>query len=254
MNKTSFLSLLLCVFLGVLFGSGLTPLRAATDPVAQPGSTNAPSTNAPASTKHDANFKNKADGNVSVIVNGKTLFSTDPAKTGTTTVANGVSDPEPEVDKSDDSDDSKDGAGDKVAESAAVFIIVCVLLFCSLPILVPLLIVFIICYFIYRRRNDSRQERMALAREFLLKGAPVPPQLLEEPLAVTSSSRLNPDTRRGIRWSFAGLGIALAFGLCGGWSAAAWGLVPLVIGVGFFVSGWLETRGSQSGSGSPRVP
>ncbi len=114
----------------------------------------------------------------------------------------------------------------------------------------PVLIVFFICYFRYRRRK----EHLATVRDYLNKGVPVPPQLLEEyqtggwstalggGITDYSSSRAVSDMRRGVRLAFIGLGITLAFFFFFGGRLWAWGLVPLVIGLGFIVSSYAERR------------
>ncbi len=112
----------------------------------------------------------------------------------------------------------------------------------------PVLIVFFICYFRYRRRK----EHLATVREYLNKGVPVPPQLLEEYQSSWSSAlgggytpnRADVDLRRGFRLTFIGLGITLAFFFAFHGSTWAWGLIPLVIGLGFIVSAYAEKRNS----------
>jgi len=110
----------------------------------------------------------------------------------------------------------------------------------------PVLIVFFICYFKYRRRREN----LATVREYLSKGLPIPPQLLDESqgaaaysVPAESPSRCKSDMRRGFKLTFIGLGITLA--LYAGEPRStdwAWGLIPMVMGIGYLLSGWVETR------------
>jgi hypothetical protein len=109
----------------------------------------------------------------------------------------------------------------------------------------PVLIVYFVCYFKYKRRQDS----LAIAREYLNKGMLVPPQLLDPSQSSTTPVINDPvtremlDTRRGFKLTFAGLAIALALLVYNPHSRDwCWGLIPLVIGIGFMLSGWLERR------------
>ncbi len=110
----------------------------------------------------------------------------------------------------------------------------------------PVLIVFFICYFRYQRR----QAQLQLAREFLAKGLPVPPQLLDESQAVSISvDRGSPasaaavDLRKGFKLAFIGLGVTLALYV---WSphgsSWGWGLIPSVMGLGLIISGAVQLR------------
>jgi hypothetical protein len=112
------------------------------------------------------------------------------------------------------------------------------------------LIVFFVCYFKYRRRQES----LATVREYLNKGLPVPPELLADSgsrvdaAASTASSAPasgygQSDIRRGFKWAFIGLGVTLALFVNDRHSTDwGWGLIPLVIGVGYLLSGWMQER------------
>jgi hypothetical protein len=110
----------------------------------------------------------------------------------------------------------------------------------------PILIVFFVCYFKYRRRREN----LVLAQEFLNKGLPVPPQLLDESQGTVdystspnSPNRCKSDLRRGFKLGFIGLGITLAFYASDPHSTTwAWGLIPLIMGIGYAISGWVEGR------------
>jgi hypothetical protein len=113
----------------------------------------------------------------------------------------------------------------------------------------PVLIVFFVAYFKFR----GRREALALAREYLGKGLPVPPELLD-PSQKTfdmgwkySGSRSQSDLRRGLRLAFIGLGLTLAFHVSFPHSTMwGWGLIPTIMGVGLILSGWFENRRGQS--------
>jgi len=122
----------------------------------------------------------------------------------------------------------------------------------------PILIVFFICYFKYRRR----QENLALAREFLSKGLPVPPELLDPTQAgVDISIRrrgaegYSGDLRKGFRLTFIGLGLALAFWVTSPHSTTwGWGLIPMIMGIGFLISGWVGSRRDFTSRDAPPTP
>jgi hypothetical protein len=127
----------------------------------------------------------------------------------------------------------------------------------------PVLIVFLIVYFRFRRR----QETLATVREYLSKGLPVPPELLSGGSSFDEAIRSDPaapgagrcDARRGIILLFigAGLSLALYFGNPRehDW---AWALIPLVIGLGYLVTGLfemsLERKNHPSHPPLPPVP
>jgi hypothetical protein len=127
----------------------------------------------------------------------------------------------------------------------------------------PVLIVFFVCYFKYRRRQDT----LAMAREYLNKGMPVPPELLDPSLGSDDymglksaglknfMSRPRSDLRKGFKLAFIGLGVTLAMYLSSPHSTYwAWGLIPMVMGIGFIFSSWAESRignSSQDGEMTP---
>jgi Domain of unknown function (DUF6249) len=118
----------------------------------------------------------------------------------------------------------------------------------------PILIVFFICYYRFKRRSEN----LALAREYLNKGLPVPPQLLDEsqrnglPATPDTETRGCSDLSRGFKWTFAGLGVALALYITSPHSTTwGWGMIPIVIGIGFLISGALQTRLERSKDALP---
>jgi hypothetical protein len=117
----------------------------------------------------------------------------------------------------------------------------------------PVLIVFVVFYFRYRRR----QEALATVREYLNKGLPVPPQLLEDSGKSyagvnVSLDRRNCDLNRGFKLTFIGLGITLAFLVHNPHSTTwGWGLIPMIMGLGYLLSGWLQGRSSNRGEPLP---
>jgi hypothetical protein len=122
----------------------------------------------------------------------------------------------------------------------------------------PVLIVFFICYFKYRRR----QENLAMAREYLNKGLPVPVELLDPSQAGAdylrsrdSASRTGSDLRRGFRLFFIGLGVTIALYIDSPHSTMwGWGLIPTVMGLGYLISGWVENRRGGSAVGESVPP
>jgi hypothetical protein len=108
----------------------------------------------------------------------------------------------------------------------------------------PILIVFFVCYFSYRRRLEN----VALARDYLAKGLPVPPELLDPTSSPYSRARpgggaSNCDTRRGFRLTFIGLAVTAALFIHNPHSTTwGWGLIPTIMGIGFLLSGWSEAR------------
>ena len=109
----------------------------------------------------------------------------------------------------------------------------------------PVLIVFVVVFFRYRRRREN----LAMAREYLNKGMPVPPELLhdsqtrEDVDAMTPTTRGCSDRRRGIKFIGIGLGVSLAFFFSDPRSHDwAWGLILIVMGLGYLFSGWIDGR------------
>lgn len=108
----------------------------------------------------------------------------------------------------------------------------------------PVVVVFLAFYFSYRRRRET----LATVREFLNKGQPVPPQLLESlgsRYAATTASpvvRKRSDLARGFQLTFIGLGITLALWVHNPHSTTwGWGLIPTVMGLGYLASGWVQS-------------
>jgi hypothetical protein len=121
----------------------------------------------------------------------------------------------------------------------------------------PVLVVFVVAYFNFRRRREN----MALAREYLNKGLPVPQELLDTSRRGVDLSRSMPrgyrcDLNRGFKLTFIGFGVTLALFITSPHSTHwAWGLIPLVMGIGYLLSAWIEARGEQRDRpGSPLAP
>jgi hypothetical protein len=122
----------------------------------------------------------------------------------------------------------------------------------------PVLIVFFVCYFKYRRRQDT----LAMVREYLNKGLPVPPELLDPSqgsdayLGLKSAmNRPQSDLRKGFKLAFIGLGVTLAMYLSSPHSTYwAWGLIPMVMGIGFIFSSLAESRVGNSSQGGEMTP
>jgi hypothetical protein len=108
----------------------------------------------------------------------------------------------------------------------------------------PLLIIFFVCYFRYLRRREA----LATVREYLNKGLPVPPELLDGGGAAASFStyplkRRKSDLTRGFQLTFIGLGITLALLVADPHSSTwGWGLIPMIMGIGYLLSGWVQNR------------
>ncbi len=112
----------------------------------------------------------------------------------------------------------------------------------------PILIVFFVCYFNYRRRREN----VALAREYLAKGLPVPQELLDPAQGAAygrgKAGSCGNDFRRGFRLTFIGLAITAAFYVDNPHSTTwGWGLIPTIMGIGFLLSGWYEERRAGPG-------
>jgi hypothetical protein len=113
----------------------------------------------------------------------------------------------------------------------------------------PVLIVALVFYFRHRQRSET----LALAREFLAKGQPVPPELLASAGRGLDNSPRGAacDRRKGFKLTFIGLGIAAAFYINdphgNEWG---WGLIPMIIGIGFLFSAWVQ-RGDAPANPAP---
>ena len=123
----------------------------------------------------------------------------------------------------------------------------------------PVLIVLL--YFVFR--NKRRRENLALAREFLNKGIPVPPQLLDESLkyaqVASAVASVRPqqrsDLRKGIKLVSIGLAVGVVFYVFWPHSTTwAWGLLPVIVGAGFILSGSLENKAGGKDETLPPSP
>jgi hypothetical protein len=183
-----------------------------------------------------------------------------PAAAAAAAAAHGV---HIEIDNDDDSTDdarphghTKIGDGNYVGvalEAVLIPIIAIIATFAT-----PVLIVFFVCYFKFRRRKEN----LVLAQEYLNKGLPVPPQLLDESQGTVdysassdSPNRCKSDVRRGFKLGFIGLGVTLALFVSSPHSTTwAWGLIPLVMGIGYLISGWVESKQRADGFDSRAIP
>ena len=97
----------------------------------------------------------------------------------------------------------------------------------------------------YSRKAD--QNRHDTIRMFLEKGIEVPERLLIDPENPTPGKRMS-DVRKGVIWTVIGLGLAGVFfiGSGGNWRACSMGLLPLLIGVGYFIVGRLDPKPTTS--------
>jgi len=157
------------------------------------------------------------------------------------------------TDSNDDDDDSSSGHGSgkkhvedrgslmgTFAEALVVPVVAIVATFAT-----PVLIIFFVLYFKYRRR----QETLAIVREYLNKGLPVPPQLLEDggkgyAAGADSPKRRKSDLTRGFQLTFIGLGVTLALFVDDPHDTTwGWGLIPMIMGIGYLLSGWVQGRG-----------
>jgi len=127
----------------------------------------------------------------------------------------------------------------------------------------PVLIVLVVMYFHYRRKRET----LVTVREFLNKGMPVPPELLagkdiggsisskDVGALISSRTGRNCDLRRGYKLTFIGLGVALALYVSDPHSTTwGWGLIPMVMGIGYLVSGWTQGRDRQEERDGPPPP
>jgi hypothetical protein len=119
----------------------------------------------------------------------------------------------------------------------------------------PVLIICALLYFKYRRR----QENLAMVREFLSKGQPVPPELLVDSSnwkyaygasQLQGSARC--DLNRGFKLTFIGLGIMAALFVSEPHSTNwGWGLIPMVMGIGYLLSAWVQRRDQPVAKDAP---
>jgi hypothetical protein len=225
------------------------------------------STNAPSITLNGAPFA--ALGMPAAGANPSDSTNAAPEKHGITITADTSDDDDSDGDGKKHSDVINIGGGHdiegwSIAALAALMIpILGVLCLFGMPVL----IVFVVCYFKYRRRQES----LATVREYLNKGLPVPPELLAEagssqyaaaaaavvPAAAAARSalvndRAKSDLRKGLTLASIGLGLTLALYVDdphgGGWG---WGLIPFVMGIGYILSGWFERRDRLDARSAP---
>ena len=101
----------------------------------------------------------------------------------------------------------------------------------------PVLIVIMIGVFaLLVSRSRQRTIRMLVE-----KGQPVPAELLAP---ATRSVRQRSDARRGVVWTMVGLGVMVWLGAVNDWEGGAWsfGLIPLLIGLGYLIVWKLENK------------
>jgi hypothetical protein len=158
------------------------------------------------------------------------------------------------ADINDDDDSGKKHDGDSgslmgtFAEALVIPVVGIVATFAT-----PVLIVFFVLYFKYRRR----QETLAIVREYLSKGLPVPPQLLEDSgkdygRDVRVNKLRKSDLTRGFQLTFIGLGVTLALYVDDPHSTTwGWGLIPMIMGIGYLLSGWVQSRSSSKDEPPP---
>jgi hypothetical protein len=88
----------------------------------------------------------------------------------------------------------------------------------------------------FRNRTNKQRLINELALKLAEKGHPIPPELFMEHV------RQKSDLRRGVIWAAVGLGVVM-FGAFNDESGLMGiGCIPLMIGVGFAVSAWLENK------------
>jgi hypothetical protein len=87
------------------------------------------------------------------------------------------------------------------------------------------------------RHRSSKQRLMAdVALKLAEKGQAVPPELFSDAVPVRS------DLRRGIIWASVGLGVAVFGAFDGDSDVIGIGFIPVMIGIGYVVASWLESR------------
>jgi hypothetical protein len=85
--------------------------------------------------------------------------------------------------------------------------------------------------------------RQRTIRVMVEKGQPVPAELLAP---ATRAVRQRSDVRRGVVWTMIGIGLIIWLGAINDWEGGAWsfGLIPLLIGVGYLMVWKLEGKNS----------
>ena len=130
----------------------------------------------------------------------------------------------------------KDGS-----DSDAPWIAIPIVLIVFLAIFgLPVAIVGVILYFSFSRTRALHRT----VRLMVEKGQEVPAALLNPPPVVRQRS----DLRRGIVLVMVGLGLMIFFGAVNDWEGGAWslGIIPFLIGVGYFLVWALETGKDRS--------
>ena len=104
----------------------------------------------------------------------------------------------------------------------------------------PVAIVGVILYFSFSRTRALHKT----VRMMVEKGQEVPAALLNPPPVVRQRS----DLRRGIVLVMVGLGLMIFFGAVNEWEGGAWslGIIPFLIGVGYFLVWALDTGKDKS--------
>jgi hypothetical protein len=125
-----------------------------------------------------------------------------------------------------------------------------VVLIATLAGLGMLFVVGIVAVTLFHDRT-KRRERLALVEKLITAGHPVPRELLVDgPVPPTLPEERRRDMRRGVTGLCWAAAIAVAFYFVSGGQlrAAAWGLFPLILGLGSFLRAWLTAREIARGS------
>jgi hypothetical protein len=127
------------------------------------------------------------------------------------------------------------------SDSDAPWIAIPIVLIVFLAIFgLPVAIVGVILYFSFSRTRALHRT----VRLMVEKGQEVPAALLNPPPVVRQRS----DLRRGIVLVMVGLGLMIFFGAVNEWEGGVWslGIIPFLIGVGYFLVWALDTRKDKS--------
>ena len=87
----------------------------------------------------------------------------------------------------------------------------------------------------------ATRTRQRTIRMMVEKGQPVPAELLAP---ATRGIRRRSDVRRGVVWTMVGLGLMIWLAAVNDWEGGAWsfGLIPLLIGIGYLIVWKLENK------------
>lgn len=134
-----------------------------------------------------------------------------------------------------DGDNDVDVDVDKLANDIPDFVIPIVAITMLTIFGAPVLIVALIMYFGFSKSRAQHRTIRMLAE----KGQPIPAGLLAPP---TPAVRQRSDMRRGVVLTMVGIGVMVFFGAVNNWEGGTWsiGLIPLLIGVGYFLVWMLE--------------